>query len=97
VTLQLLLTLLTGGSVACIVVFERDKLGRRIVWSTFIVQGILLYHLSHDPVDCRIFQLAGIADQIAEIYGIYERKSFFRHYDPAMNPEERRLVESSKS
>ncbi len=37
------------------------------------------------PTDCRIFQLAGIGDQVAEIYGIYERKSFYRHYNPAMH------------
>ena len=43
--LQLLLTLLTAGSVVSIVLLERDKLGKRIVWSTFIVQGVLLYIL----------------------------------------------------
>ena len=45
VSLQVLLTLLTAGSVVCIVLFERDKLGKRVVWSTFIVQGFLLYKI----------------------------------------------------
>jgi len=42
-----------------------------------------------------VFQLAGIGDQVAEIYGIFERKSFYRHYHPAMNAEEHGLIEGS--
>ena len=51
--------------------------------------------ISHDPVDCRVCQLVGIGDQVAEIYGIYERKTFYRHYHPDVNVEERGLIEGS--
>jgi hypothetical protein len=37
--------LLTAFTVVCIVIFEHDKVGDHPVWSTFFVQGFLLYGL----------------------------------------------------
>jgi hypothetical protein len=42
VLLELALTLMTVGTVVCIGYFEKEKVGKRLVWSTFIVQGFLL-------------------------------------------------------
>lgn len=42
VFIQFLLPFMTTGSLICIVLFEKDKVGNRIVWATFIVQGFLL-------------------------------------------------------
>ena len=49
VLLQVIVTAMSVASVAVIPIFHRDKVGHRLVCSTFILQGFLLYRPCYLP------------------------------------------------
>jgi hypothetical protein len=82
VSLSTLLTMMTVSSIVLISVHERERLGMKLVWSTFVVQGFLLYSLISSVADWRCFQFWGVVDQFLEIHGIYDDINDYQRYHP---------------
>jgi hypothetical protein len=88
------MTLVTVASVFCIIFLESDKVGEKLIWSTFVVSGFLLYEPVKTLSDGRLFQGLGVGLQIAELLGLFEHK---KGYEEDLEKERASVIASIKS